>query len=127
MSDYRTNDKLTLENLEEHEQLALGGLIRVMIRVDGSFSEAEEEHINSVADELGGREALWAVISRSAQQHKNDSEIRDEALRVKRPAVQLLIRGVLEDIARAETIEPGEQQILDWLVKEWDLQPVADS
>ena len=45
---YRDTD-LTLDDLEDHEKLALGGLIRVLIRVDGSFSEEEEKHLDEVA------------------------------------------------------------------------------
>jgi len=129
MSEYRENQKLTLDDLENHEQLALGGLLRVLIRADGSFSETEEQHLDAVADELGGRELLWKIISRSAQEHGNDDAIKADALKVERPRIRELIRGILEDVARAETIEPAEQSLLDWLDEKWELPkptPAAD-
>lgn len=114
-----SGDGLTLADLDADEQLALGGLIRIMIRLDGSFSEAEEEHLDQVAEEIGGREALWRVISRSAQEHADDIAIRATAKTVERPEVRRLIRRAIEHIARAETIEPTEQTLLDWLDREW--------
>lgn len=115
---YRDTD-LTLDDLEDHEKLALGGLIRVLIRVDGSFSEEEEKHLDEVADAIGGREALWKVISNSAQQLANDDAIKAAAKDVERATVQRFIRVVLEEIARAETITPEEGKLLDWLDGLW--------
>ncbi|MBX3246414.1 MAG: hypothetical protein KF901_04455 [Myxococcales bacterium] len=109
----------TIDDLEPHEQLAFGGLIRVLIRLDGHFSELEEEHLERVAEEIGGREALWALISRSAQEHRNDDAIRDAARGVVRSDARVLIRDALESIARAETIVPAEQRLLDWLDETW--------
>lgn len=110
-----------MDQLEDHEQLALGGLIRVLIRLDGSFSEEEEAHLERVAEEIGSTEQLWRVISRSAQAHKNDAAIRESATQVRRLGAQQLIRRALESIAVAETIEPAEQELLDWLDETWQL------
>lgn len=114
------DDSITqIDHLEDHEQLALGGLIRVLIRLDGSFSEEEEAHLERVAEELGSVEQLWRVISRSAQEHADDDAIRASAKGVVRPGARALIRDALEAIAMAETIEQKEQDLLDWLDEEW--------
>ncbi|MAQ19061.1 MAG: hypothetical protein CMN30_30210 [Sandaracinus sp.] len=115
MTETYREDGFRLNDLEENEQLALGGLVRILIRLDGSFSEAEEEHLDTVADEVGDRETLWRFISRSAQEHENDGAIRDAAMGVKRTGARELIRYVLESIARADTITVTEQTLLDWL------------
>jgi hypothetical protein len=112
----------TLDDLHDHEQLALGGLIRVLIRQDGHFSEAEEAQIEAVASEIGGTEALWRVISRSAQELRDDDAIREVARRVERPAARVFLREVLEGIAIAETIEPGERKLLAWCDEVWGLE-----
>ena len=119
MNDYRSS-KLTLETLEDHEQLALGGLIRVLIRLDGAFTEQEEERLDDIGEAIGGSELLWRIISRSAQEHRDDEAIRADALAVKRPAVRGFLRSVLEDVARADTIEPAEQKLLAWLDEHWE-------
>jgi len=110
-----------MDDLEDHEQLAFGGLIRVLIRLDGSFSEEEEAHLERLAEELGTTEQLWRLISRSAQEHKNDDAIRESAKQVERPGARRLIRDALEKVAMAETIEPAEQELLDWLDTTWQL------
>ncbi len=114
-------DIQTLGDLEDHEQLALGGLIRVLIRADGSFYEEEEACLERVAEGIGGTDALWKVISRSAQELRNDDAIREAARSVQRPGAQALIRETLEGIARAETITLAEQQLLDWIDELWGM------
>lgn len=114
-----TDDVTRIDDLEDHEQLAFGGLIRILIRQDGHFSEEEEAHLERVAQEIGTVEQLWKVISRSAQELQNDDAIRAAARKVDRPEAQSLIREALEAIARAETIEPTEQELLDWLDAIW--------
>lgn len=118
---YRDTVKV-IDDLQDHEQLALGGLIRVMIRQDGHFSEEEEAQIERVATDIGGADALWRVISRSAEELSDDDAIKETAKAVERPEARLLIRETLEGIARAETIGRGEQQLLDWCDEAWGLQ-----
>lgn len=112
-----------IKDLEDHERLAFGGLIRILIRLDGHFSEEEEAHLEEVAEEIGSTEELWRVISRSAQEHENDDAIKASAKGVERPAAQRLIRDALARIAVAETIEPAEQELLDWLDATWQPEP----
>ncbi len=122
-------DVHTIDDLDDREQLALGGLIRVLIRLDGSFSEEEEAYLTRVAESIGGADALWKVISRSAQELPDDDAIREAARAVQRPGAQALIRQVLEGIARAETITLAEQKLLDWLDDLWGMSgetPPAD-
>ena len=115
---YRDDIKV-LSDLAPHEGLALGGLIRVLIRLDGSFSEEEERHVEDVGAELGSTEQLWSLVSASAQELRSDDAIRDAAKAVERQGARLMIRGALERIALAETIEPAEQSLLDWLDEHW--------
>lgn len=115
---YRTNLS-TIDDLEPGEQLALGGLLRILIRLDGSFSEEEERCLEEVADGIGGREALWRVISSSAQTHRSDDDVRAAVQTVTRSDARNLIRQTLEAVALAETIVPEEQRLLDWLDGVW--------
>lgn len=108
-----------LSDLLENEGLALGGLIRILIRLDGSFSEEEERHVEQVGAALGSAEELWALVSRSAQEQRSDDAIREAAKSVERMGARQLIREALEQIALAETIEPAEQSLLDWLDGHW--------
>ena len=114
------HSKTTLEDMTEDERLALGGLIRIMLRLDGSFSNTEEAHVEEAGEKLGSVEGLWSVISKSAQELRSDEEVRQKVLQVERKAVRSAIIDALTLIARAESIVPAEQSLLDWLATTWD-------
>ena len=62
------------------------------------------------------------VISQSAQELRDDDAIRENAQKVVRPEARTMIRETLEGIALAETIEPSEQRLLDWVDETWGLK-----
>lgn len=113
---------MKLSDLTPEEQLALGGLIRLLVRADGEFSVAEEERIDSVGDELGGKELLWKGISESAQAFKNDQQIRAAGLGIARPEVRELVLSILESIAIADTMSSSEEGILVALKTHWGIK-----
>ena len=108
-------DGLRLRDLEEHEALALGGLIRILIRLDGTFSEAERDALEEIGDDVGTADDLWTMITRSSEELADDGAIRDKALAVTRPEARELIRYLLESVASVDSITLAEQQLLDWL------------
>jgi hypothetical protein len=110
---------MTLDDLSKEEQLALGGLIRLMLRSDGDFSEAEEAQVNALGAELADPGRLWSVVSASAQAHRSDADIRAAAGRVTRPEVRALLRDALTRIARVGEMTREEQSLLDWLASLW--------
>lgn len=112
---------MKLSDLTNDERLALGGLLRILVRADGEFSTAEEERIDAVGDEIGGRELLWKAISESAQHFKNDQEIRRAGIGISRPEVRELVLSVLESVAIADTMSPAEEGILVALKAQWGI------
>lgn len=112
---------MKLSQLTDDERLALGGLLRLLVRADGEFSVAEEERIDAVGDELGGKEVLWKAISESAQHFKDDQAIRRAGLGIARPEVRELVLSILESVAIADTMSPGEEGILEALKSHWKL------
>lgn len=112
---------MQLSDLTEPERLALGGLLRLLVRADGDFTEAEEEQINQIGDELGGKAALWSAISASAQSFKTDQDARRAGIEVERPAARTLILDVLTRVAHADELAPGEAGILEALKSHWGL------
>lgn len=91
----------------------------MMIRADGSFSEAEEARIDRIGDELGGRELFWKAISDSAQAFQDDAAVRAAALGVTRPEAREAILDVLAGVAAADAISPTEMSLLEALRREW--------
>jgi uncharacterized tellurite resistance protein B-like protein len=110
---------MRLDDLTKDEQLALGGLIRLMLRSDGQFTAAEEEKVNQVGARLADAGRLWSVISASAQAYTNDAAIRRAASAVTRPEVRALLRDVLAEIASDGSVTETEQALLDWLASSW--------
>lgn len=124
---------MNFATLTNEERLLLGALIRLMVRADGEFSEAEENMITTIGDELTeeashthdrGR-ALWAAVSESAQHFPTDASIRAAIPRVTRPEARELIYAVLVGVASAETISLEERTVLDALRLAWSLKEEA--
>ena len=121
---------MNFSTLTNEERLLLGALIRLMVRADGQFSEAEEAMISTIGDELTteasathdrGR-ALWAAVSESAQHFPTDASFRAAIPTVTRPEARELIFAVLPGVASAETISLAARTILDALRLAWSLK-----
>lgn len=110
---------MNLAELTPDEQLVLGGLLRLMIRTDGEFAEAEEREVDALGAALGGREAIWAIVSRSAQSMPTDDRIRAAVPSVTRPEARAVILAAVERVARQDGLTKSEQRVLDWLGSTW--------
>jgi hypothetical protein len=112
---------MNLADLTRDEQLALGGLIRLMIRADGVFTPEEEERVGAIGEELGGKDLIWRMISDSAQAFREDGEVRRAAAAITRVEARELMLGVLTSVAVADTVTPGEKGLLDALRIAWGI------
>jgi hypothetical protein len=112
---------MKLTDLSAAERLALGGLVRLLVRADGEFTEAEEQQVDRVGEELGGARLLWSAISDSAQAFRTDQDVRRAGLEVERPEVRRLILDVLTRVALSDSLAPGEDGILQALRSHWGL------
>lgn len=110
----KTND------LEKHEQDTFGGLIRMMLRADGDFSEEEEARLNEIGEELGSAGLIWRVISNSAQAFPDDEQIRKSVKGVTRPEARKLILDTISKISASDGVDISEIELVAWLEKTWD-------
>lgn len=110
---------MKLEDLTADERLALGGIVRLIVRADGSFSEEEEARIDRIGEELGGRDAFWKAISDSAQAFRDDETVRGAVLAVTRAEARELILDVVTGVAAADTISPSEMGLIDGIRAAW--------
>lgn len=113
---------MELSDLTADEKLVLGALIRLMVRADGRFSEEEEQRIQDIGAEIGSPEDLWRAVSDSAQRYTSEASTRAAIPSVTRPEARGLIYDVLFSVAQADSIDAGEQLILDSLRKAWDIR-----
>jgi hypothetical protein len=117
---------MKLPDLTKDEQLALGGLIRLMIRADGVFTTEEEERVDAIGEELGSKDLIWRMISDSAQAFKDDADVRRAGAAVRRVEARELMLGVLTSVAVADTVTPGEMGLLDALRAAWGIVDQAE-
>lgn len=91
----------------------------MMIRRDGDFTEAEEAKVDSLGEASGGREVVWRMISRSAQELKDDPAIRAAAGRVTREEARSAILAALREVAASDGTSAPEDEMLRWLGSIW--------
>lgn len=137
-----------VERLTAPEALALGGLLRVLIRMDGRFTEAERDALSLVATSVAlvedaavtseayrsgakapepiGEERLYALIEQAGEELGDDAAIRAAALTVTRPAARASIHAMLFEVAASDVISAGESTLLDWLAEKWELEAPHD-
>lgn len=110
---------MRLDDLQSDEKLALGGLLRLMIRSDGDFTEKEEEAVNRAGERLGAEAGLWRLISQSAQDCPEDADIRAAVAKVVRPEARSLIRSAAKEVAEGDSLADSERELLAWLDSAW--------
>lgn len=112
---------MQLDELTRDEQLALVGLVRLLVRLDGSFSESEREAVDELADDLGS-ERFWELIDEAGTSLSESEAIRAQAQRVTRDEARLAIYDALLDLAMRDTISVEEDGLLEWLRSTWRLE-----
>jgi hypothetical protein len=132
------------ESLSDSEELALVGLLRTLVRLDGRGS-IEERDAYRVALETclapretttetpyrvapatqGFDEHLAALEARADRELQDDKAVRNAALAVKRQDARETIFAALADVAAADAIAQAEGALLDWLALEWKIE-IAD-
>lgn len=110
---------MRIDELEIHERHVLGGLLRMMVRSDGDFAEAEEEAIDALGEGIGGRDAIWRIISDSAQALPDDAQTKRAVTEVTRPEARAVILDALREVAAPGDVVKAEQSLLDWVEKTW--------
>jgi len=118
LADIVRNMRLT--ELTRDEQHLLGGLVRLVIRSDGRFTEAEEQLVDSLGEEMGdGRGAIWKLISASSQRYPMDDEVREALPEVTRPEARKVLLRVMERVAASDGVSAPEQALLDAVRSAW--------
>lgn len=113
---------MTLADLTEDEKLVLGALIRLMVRADGRFTEEEEQRIHEIGEAIGGAEALWRVVSDSAQRYTSEAATFAAIPTVTRQDAREMLYDVLLDVARADAITAAEERVLARLREAWNIR-----
>ncbi|MBX3260085.1 MAG: hypothetical protein KIS78_04750 [Labilithrix sp.] len=130
-------------SLTDDELLAFGGLARLLVRADGSFTEDEAVALEDAFLDLFSTSAeaqgpyrtapiesrpealpvdLQELLERAGAALPDEAAVLAAARRVTRHEAREAIFGVLYVIAASDVITSSEWSILDWLTKEWGVQ-----
>lgn len=112
---------MALDALDHGEKLALVGLVRLMIRLDGEFSEEERALLDDIVAELG-EEEFDKLAGEVAEKMQTEEHVRYYAERVERKEAREQIFEVLYALAIPGSIVPSESALLDWLKERWALE-----
>ncbi|MEO0325708.1 MAG: hypothetical protein AAF447_22315 [Myxococcota bacterium] len=108
----------TFAELEEHERLALAGLVRLMVRMDGEFTPAEVGAVAQIARDLGSSD-FWTMMNEAQLLEMEELAARVE--RVTRKPIRAWMYGLLVDLAGVDGVDPAEGELLKWLTETWEL------
>jgi hypothetical protein len=110
---------MTLEELEQHEQVALVALLGLMARLDLQATDDELDLLQRVASEIG-TERFEAVASEAASLPDSGAILR-AAAKVERIEAREVIYELLYDMAITDSIVEREGEMLDHLAELWNL------
>ncbi len=129
------------DTLDSSEELALVGLLRLMVRLDRQGSPEERDAYRSAlraalapvstdptatyrespAAPTIDEAHIAALEGRADQELSTDESVRIAALAVTRQSARDTIFAALSDLSAAEGPLGGEIALLDWLAAEWSI------
>lgn len=121
MSTSPENARETLAELNESEKQLLAQLIRVAVRSDGSFTEAERAHLNVLAEQMGG-EAFFTLLDEVAEIDEDVAQILSKGAEIGDKDSHELIYGALYELSIVDGTDEGENELLDKLAAAWKLE-----
>lgn len=118
------SDNLGARSLGGDEQLVLAGLLRLLVRLDGKFSDEEQEALEDLAADFGEK-TFWQLMDEAGRQLPDEATIRDRAATVTAPDARETIYKLVLGVAQADCIQGREQNLLDWLRQSWKLDELG--
>ena len=113
-------EPLPLKEIGPQDQVALAALLRLMVRLDGRFTEAEQEALGDLALSMGERR-FWQVMDEAAQRLPDEAAIRDAAIQVTDQSAREVLYLALVRVAESDVIQSTEAGLLAWLRQQWSI------
>ncbi|MBI3203207.1 MAG: hypothetical protein HYZ29_16835 [Myxococcales bacterium] len=113
-------DTTGARSLEAGEQLVLAGLLRLLVRLDGKFSDEEQAALEELASDFGEK-TFWQLMDEAGRKLPDETAIRERVGLVRGEEARTLIYKLVLEVARADCIQGREQGLLDWLREVWKL------
>ena len=108
--------------LSHAEQLLLTGLVRVLVRMDGTFSPEEMRAVQRVVEKVRARD-FWARMVESQSELPTIDAVSREAMALVDPDKREFFFAILVHLARVDGVDVSEKQMLMWLARSWQVDP----
>jgi len=128
-------------HLTDLELLAFGGLVRLLVRLDGQITAEERQAIEQIGPEMSASppqldapyrdgpseeddrvDRFWNMMDQAAKVFPDDEAVRQAALGVTRQEARQDIYDALYELAACDTISKPEWSLLDWLTSNWEIR-----
>jgi len=109
---------MNVRDLDEHEQLVLMGLVKLIVHADQVVSPEEREVLGRLQVALGP-ETWNDRVRQASDAFPSVSELEQAAHEVVRPEAQALIQDVLAELAGSDELIEEEAHVLDWMHQAW--------
>src|SRR2546427_635976 len=113
---------MEIQELSEEEVIALVGLLELVGASESDIPDEEAARINSVARQLG-EDRYRAAAAEVDRRFRNEGELKAFLSTITRQPARELIYGIVFETAIPGAIDTRESKLLDWLAKEWNIEP----
>ncbi len=112
---------MELADLNKDEQIALAGLLELVVLASGHATPDEESEIDAIVEALG--EARYrAAMDEVDKRFKDERSLRAFLVKIDRQEAREIIYGTVMEAAMTDTVEGRENALLAWLAKEWKVE-----
>lgn len=116
---------MNASDLQEHEQLVLIGLVKLIVHADQQVSEEERVVLRALQQQLG--DDRWNDrVRAAANAFPTIPALEAAAVEVVRPEAQRLIHQLLAELAGSDEVIPAEAHVLRWIDQTWRLTEDED-
>jgi hypothetical protein len=96
-----------------------------MVSADSEASPEEADRLAEVENALG-KELFNQNLAEAQNRFGNFDEMKPLLQKITRQGARDLIYGSLLDVAITGTVEEGEEDILEWLEREWEVKAIVN-
>lgn len=111
---------MDIRELTDDENLALVGLLKLIIQADNLYSLKESAQLKRVAGMMGA-DVFHRTVEAAREKFKTLQDAKAFAPSVTRQEARMLIFSVLQDMAHVDGVVADEEHSLEWLAKLWNI------
>ncbi|MEM9190182.1 MAG: TerB family tellurite resistance protein [Myxococcota bacterium] len=111
---------MKLSDLNDHEDLALVGLLREVVQADGEFSDIEREEVAKIRAELGG-DRFDDAVAGVKERFPSRAAFKEFLKTIERKEARHLIFETMVSVAASDGVDISEEKPLLWLTSWWEI------